>query len=163
MPPNLTRKEMSFTSLILIRTIRKTKGPLPRMGHVQTRSSELRHTKKQLAHKAKYSTRSEMSVREQRTRLQELKAEFLTHPKLDSYVAKLFDIALDDDHNNQAMALKLIADRVLPNNAFAHTAKGSNAVQINISGLTVDVQEKEIENSDMSSDCSDIEGEVIDG
>jgi hypothetical protein len=133
------------------------------MSHFEERRAELRHTKKQLAHKAKYSTRSEMSVREQRTRLQELKAEFLTHPKLDSYVSKLFDIALDDDHNNQSMALKLIADRVLPNNAFAHSAKGNNAVQINISGLTVDVQEKEVENTDMSSDCSDIEGEVLDG
>jgi hypothetical protein len=42
------------------------------------------------------------------------------------------------------MALKLIADRVLPNNAFAHSAKGNNAVQINISGLSVDVQSKDI-------------------
>ena len=110
------------------------------MSHYQTRSAELKHTKKQLAHKAKYETRSEMSVREQRARLQELKAEFLTHPKLERYVSKLFDIALDDDHNNQSMALKLIADRVLPNNAFAHSAKGNNSVNINISGLTVDVQ-----------------------
>jgi hypothetical protein len=121
------------------------------MSHFEERRAELRHTKKQLAHKAKYSTRSEMSVREQRTRLQELKAEFLTHPKLDSYVSKLFDIALDDDHNNQSMALKLIADRVLPNNAFAHSAKGNNAVQINISGLTVDV----------NNSCSDIQEKEV--
>ena len=110
------------------------------MSHYQTRSAELKHTKKQLAHKAKYETRSEMSGREPRARLQELKAEFLTHPKLERYVSKLFDIALDDDHNNQSMALKLIADRVLPNNAFVHSAKGNNSVNINISGLQVDVQ-----------------------
>ena len=127
------------------------------MSHYQTRSAELKHTKKQLAHKAKYETRSEMSVREQRARLQELKAEFLTHPKLERYVSKLFDIALDDDHNNQSMALKLIADRVLPNNAFAHSAKGSNAVNINISGLTVDVQK------DITPTEDDIEGEVLNG
>ena len=113
------------------------------MSHYEARSQELKHTKKQLAHKAKYSTRSEMSVREQRTRLQELKAEFLTHPKLDSYVKKLFDIALDDDHQGQMGAIKLIADRVLPNQAFAHSAKGNNAVQINISGLNVEVQTKD--------------------
>lgn len=130
------------------------------MSHYQQRSQELRHTKKQLAHKAKYETRSEMSVREQRARLQELKAEFLTHPKLERYVSKLFDIALDDDHNNQSMALKLIADRVLPNQAFAHSSKGSNAVQINISGLTVSsVEEKEV-NPDIEPD---IEGETLDG
>ena len=115
------------------------------MSHYQERRQELKHTKRQLAHKAKYETRSEMSVREQRARLQELKAEFLTHPKLESYVSKLFDIALDDEHNNQSMALKLIADRVLPNQAFAHSSKGNNAVQINISGLTVEsVEEKEV-------------------
>jgi hypothetical protein len=68
------------------------------------------------------------------------------------------------------MALKLIADRVLPNQAFAHSSKGNNAVQINISGLTVDVnsscsdvQEKEVKDPDVNEDfhSSDIEGEVI--
>ena len=113
---------------------------LAKMGHYQARSKELKHTKKQLEHKARYETRSEMSVREQRARLQELKAEFLTHPKLDKYVSKLFDMALDDDHNNQSVAIRIIADRVLPNNAFAHSAKGNNSVNINISGLTVDVE-----------------------
>ena len=121
------------------------------MSHYEARSQELKHTKKQLAHKSKYSTRSEMSVREQRARLQELKAEFLTHPKLDSYVKKLFDIALDDDHQGQMGAIKLIADRVLPNQAFAHSAKGNNAVQINISGLSVDV----------SNSCSDIQEKEV--
>ena len=123
------------------------------MSHYQTRSAELKHTKKQLAHKAKYETRSEMSVREQRARLQELKAEFLTHPKLERYVSKLFDIALDDDHNNQSMALKLIADRVLPNQAFAHSSKGNNAVQINISGLSVtSIEEKEVNQPEDTED-----------
>ena len=122
------------------------------MSHYEARSQELKHTKSQLAHKAKYSTRSEMSVREQRTRLQELKAEFLTHPKLDSYVKKLFDIALDDEHQGQMGAIKLIADRVLPNQAFAHSAKGNNAVQINISGLNVEVSSK-----DVTPDADDLE------
>lgn len=133
------------------------------MSHFEARSQELKHTKKQIAHKAKYSTRSEMSVREQRTRLQELKAEFLTHPKLDSYVKKLFDIALNDDHQGQMGAIKLIADRVLPNQAFAHSAKGNNAVQINISGLNVEVSSKDVSNScsddeasDVSNSCSDV-------
>ena len=46
------------------------------------------------------------------------------------------------------MALKLIADRVLPNQAFAHSSKGNNAVQINISGLSVAVEEKEVKQDD---------------
>jgi len=119
------------------------------MSFYQERKAELKHTKRQLAHKAKYSTRSEMSVREQRTRLQELKAEFLTNPKLDKYVKKLFDIALDDEHQGQMSAIKLIADRVLPNQAFAHSAKGNNSVQINISGLiTTSVDVKDVSPDD---------------
>ena len=129
------------------------------MSHYEARSQELKHTKKQLAHKAKYSTRSEMSVREQRTRLQELKAEFLTNPKLDSYVKKLFDIALDDEHQGQMSAIKLIADRVLPNQAFAHSAKGNNSVQINISGLNVEVQTKD--ESFQSKDITPQEDDVV--
>jgi lysyl-tRNA synthetase class II len=131
------------------------------MGYVQERSKELKETKRQLAHKAKYSTRQEMSVREQKAKLHDLKAQFLTHNKLGPFVNKIFDIAMDDDHKDQMSAVRLIADRVLPNQSFAHTSKGSNAVQINISGLNVEVKEKEVNQSE--DDLEDIEGEVIDG
>ena len=81
--------------------------------------------------------------------MQELKSEFLTNPKLDKYVKKLFDIALDDEHQGQMSAIKLIADRVLPNQAFAHSAKGNNSVQINISGLiTTSVDVKDVSPDD---------------
>ena len=127
------------------------------MGYVQERSKELKETKRQQAHKAKYSTRTEMSVREQKAKLHDLKAQFLNHNKLAPFVNKIFDIAMDDDHKDQMSAVKLIADRVLPNQSFAHTSKGSNAVQINISGLNVEVKKEEKEIND------DIEGELADG
>jgi hypothetical protein len=63
---------------------------------------------------------------------------------LDRYVEKLFAIALDDDHSAQAMAMKLIAERILPIQSFTAESKKSSAVQINISGLKVDVEEKEV-------------------
>ena len=68
------------------------------MGYVQERSKELKETKRQQAHKAKYSTRTEMSVREQKAKLHDLKAQFLNHNKLAPFVNKIFDIAMDDDH-----------------------------------------------------------------
>jgi len=110
------------------------------MSHYEERSTELKATKRQLAHKAKYSTRQEMSVREQKAKLHELKAEFLSHNKLGAYVNKVFDIAMDDEHQGQMSAVKLIADRILPTQSFTHSSKGSNSVQINISGLAVDVR-----------------------
>ena len=127
------------------------------MGYVQDRSKDLKETKRQLAHKAKYSTRQEMSVREQKAKLHDLKAQFLNHNKLGPFVNKIFDIAMDDDHKDQMSAVRLIADRVLPNQSFAHTSKGSNAVQINISGLNVEVKQKEIAEAE-----SPMEDDVVD-
>ena len=131
------------------------------MSYTQERSKELKATKKQLAHKAKYSTRQEMSVREQRAKLHELRAQFLNHNKLGPFVNKIFDIAMDDDHKDQMSAVRLIADRVLPNQSFAHTSKGSNAVQINISGLNVEVKEKEVNQDSEGEEI--IEGELDNG
>ena len=85
---------------------------------------------------------AKMTRSQQQTRLAELKTEFLTHSSLDRYVKKLFDMALDDDHAGQTAAIKIIADRILPTASFSNENKTSSAVQINISGLTVDSVEK---------------------
>jgi len=61
-------------------------------------------------------------------------------------VKKLFDMALDDDHAGQTAAIKIIADRILPTASFSGESRANTAVQINISGLTVDsVEEKPVE------------------
>lgn len=92
---------------------------------------------------------AKMSREEQRHRLSLLKAEFLTHSSLDRYIEKLFSMALDDEHSGQAVAIKIIAERILPVQSFTAESKKSSAVNINISGLKVDVEpEKDV--SDVS-------------
>ena len=97
---------------------------------------DARRAKKELAR---------MSREEQRHRLSLLKAEFLTHSSLDRYIEKLFAMALDDDHSAQAVAIKIIAERILPVQSFTAESKKSSAVNINITGLKVDVEpEKDV-------------------
>tara|TARA_B100001059_G_C17589884_1_gene454101 strand:- start:193 stop:573 length:381 start_codon:yes stop_codon:yes gene_type:complete len=83
---------------------------------------------------------AKLSREEQRHRLSLLRAEFLTHSSLDRYVEKLFSMALDDDHQAQSVAIKLIAERILPVQSFTAESKKSSAVNINITGLKVDVE-----------------------
>lgn len=85
-----------------------------------------------------------MSRRAQAERLHELKAKFLTNKRLEPLVTKLFDIAMDDDHDGQMQAIKLITDRILPTAGFSGEQNKSSAVQINITGLQVAVDEKPV-------------------
>jgi hypothetical protein len=93
-----------------------------------------------------------MSRREQTERLHALKAQFLSNKKLGPLVEKLFDIAMDDDHDGQMQAMKMIADKILPTNSFSAESKKSSAVQINISGLQVStIEEKDISKEEVVS------------
>ena len=118
------------------------------MSHYEDRKEEMRARKKAVRDtaRAEKTALAKMTRSQQQTRLAELKTEFLTHSSLDRYVKKLFDMALDDDHAGQTAAIKIIADRILPTASFSNENKTSSAVQINISGLTVDsVEEKPVE------------------
>lgn len=89
-----------------------------------------------------------MSQAEQRRKLHELRAQFLKSNRLDSFITKLFDVAMDDDHSAQAVAMKMIADRILPATSFSGEDKKSSAVQINITGLQVSSVEKEVKSDE---------------
>ena len=90
-----------------------------------------------------------MSRREQTERMHELKAKFLSNKKLGPLVEKMFDIAMNDEHDGQMQAMKMIADKILPTQSFSSESKKSSAVQINISGLQVSaIEEKDITNDD---------------
>ena len=91
-----------------------------------------------------------MSRRQQTERLHELKAQFLSHKKLGPLIEKLFDIAMDDDHDGQMQAMKTITDKILPTQSFSAESKKSSAVQINISGLQVAVEEKPVNDEPVS-------------
>ena len=89
--------------------------------------------------------------------INEYKARMLASPKSRLVLETIFDAALDNDHNNQAAAWKLVMDRMLPVGIFEREVMkdgGRNAIQINISGVgAVDI------GSDSSNEV--IEGEVI--
>ena len=93
--------------------------------------------KKEIAERKKETGRHLMSAREQTRQLHALKAELLTHKNAKRFVNKLFDIAMNDEHDGQMQAMKMVADRLLPNAGFSLDSKKSTAVQINISGLQV--------------------------
>ena len=89
-----------------------------------------------------------MSRREQTERLHELKAQFLSNKTLGPLVEKMFDIAMNDEHDGQMQAMKMIADKILPTQSFSAESKKSSAVQINISGLQVSAVEEKPVNDD---------------
>ena len=89
-----------------------------------------------------------MTQADQRRKMHELKARFLNSNRLEPFVAKLFDMAMDDEHQGQVAAMKLIADRILPATAFSGEDKKSSAVQINITGLQVSSVEKEVKSEE---------------
>ncbi len=91
-----------------------------------------RPSKKELA-----STK-DMTKREQSAALREYRQRLLLNPKSPKLIEKLFDTAFDDDHKNQAVAMKLLADRIMPLAGFTADGKQQASVSINITGLGSD-------------------------
>jgi hypothetical protein len=61
----------------------------------------------------------------------------------DAVLKKTIDIALNDDHQHQMAAIKLLMDRALPVSFFENkdnTGSGGNGIVINISGLAPKVE-----------------------
>ena len=77
----------------------------------------------------------EMTKREQSQALKQFRERLLLHPKSPALIEKLFNTALDDEAKNQAVAMKLLADRLLPVAGFTADGKANNAVSINITGI----------------------------
>jgi len=71
--------------------------------------------------------------------LKEYKERMLNSPKSRKVLDAILNAALDDEHKHQAVAWKIVADRILPISSFTE-AKGSGAsVNITISGIGGDV------------------------
>lgn len=77
----------------------------------------------------------------------------------DAVLKKTIDIALNDDHQHQMAAIKLLMDRALPVSFFENKDSNSgtgSGIVINISGLSTPKIES-------SSDVIDIEAEDVNG
>jgi hypothetical protein len=73
-------------------------------------------------------------------RLKELK-RMLVESKGEAVVKKVIDIAMNDDHPQQMVALKMCMERALPVSLFEKTSAQRSAVNITISGIGVQVGE----------------------
>lgn len=78
----------------------------------------------------------QMTKREQSAALKDFRQRLLLNPRSPKLVEKMFDMAFDDEHRNQAVAMKLLADRLMPVAGFTADGKANAAVSINITGLT---------------------------
>lgn len=96
--------------------------------------------------KALQSTK-DLSKRQQAAALKEFRARLLLNPKSPALIEKLFDIAFDDEHKQQAVAMKLLADRLMPVAGFTADGKQQAQVSINISGIGVPSGSVTVENA----------------
>jgi hypothetical protein len=92
--------------------------------------------------------------------MNDYKAAMLARPSSEKVIEKMYNIALDDDHKHQAIAMKMIVDRVLPVKAFEQdVTKGAGKSGINITISTVgDVAVSGSDSGDSDSDGA-IDGE----
>lgn len=71
--------------------------------------------------------------------INEYKTRMLASPKSRKVLDSIMDAALNDEHKHQAVAWKIVADRILPIAAFEKGVRdsgGKSAIQINITGMT---------------------------
>jgi hypothetical protein len=109
--------------------------------------------------KADLESTNSLTKREQSAKLKEFRQRLLLNPKSEKLIEHLFTVALDDEHKNQPVAMKLLADRLLPVAGFTHDGKQQASVSINISGLgvssdtgvTIDGHSGDIEDNDEQS------------
>jgi hypothetical protein len=85
--------------------------------------------------KADLEATKELSKRQQAQKLREFRQRLLLNPKSEKLIEHLFKTALDDEAKNQAVAMKLLTDRLLPVAGFTMDQKSAPSVSINITGL----------------------------
>ena len=95
-----------------------------------------------------------MTKREQASALKEFRKRLLLNPRSPKLLEKMFDTAFDDEHKQQGLAMKLLADRLMPLAGFTADGKTNAQVSINISGLNdsvvIDGSTGTVENDDES-------------
>ena len=109
--------------------------------------------------KAALQSTKDLSKRQQAAALKDCRARLLLNPKSPALIEKMFDIAFDDEHKQQAVALKLLADRLMPVAGFTSDGKQQAQVSINISGIGVPSGSVTVENG--ADDAEDGEYEEL--
>lgn len=100
-----------------------------------TQSKDVSKGKRGRPSKKDLANTKQLSKREQAARLREFRQRLLLNPQSEAFIKHLFNTALDDEAKNQGVAMKLLADRLLPVAGFTHDGKQQASVSINISGI----------------------------
>ena len=73
-----------------------------------------------------------------------MKQTFVDHPDVPKVREKVVSAALDDDHKNQAVAQKILMDRILPISTFD---KGTDFKErINVTISTIPIKDEKVIN-----------------
>ena len=64
--------------------------------------------------------------------MDEYKARMLNSPKSKHVLKKILDAALDDEHKHQAVAWKIVSDRIVPVSNFEAKDTGTGGIAITI-------------------------------
>lgn len=83
----------------------------------------------------------QMSKREQAEVMKSFRQRMLLNPDSPKVIESIYRAALDDDHKNQAVAWKLLMDRMAPVAGFSAENRHTPAVAITISGIGDDVKD----------------------
>ena len=85
--------------------------------------------------------------------MKDYRSRMLNSPKSPKVLDSIFAAALDDEHKHQAVAWKLIVDRIVPVAGFEGDSKGAKGgIEIVISGLTATA-------TSIDGECKDITDE----
>jgi hypothetical protein len=97
----------------------------------------------------------DMSKREQAAAMKEFRKRLLLHPSSPKLIEKLFTTAFDDEAKQQGLAMKLLADRLMPVAGFTSDGKQQNQVSINITGIGTDTESPGVTISGSSGEVED--------
>lgn len=82
----------------------------------------------------------------------------------DKVVKKVLSKALDDDDKDQTICLKMVMDRVIPQD-YMQRVKSGNKIEIQISGVDspVNISSHDVNTGSALNEVQTIDGDVIDG
>lgn len=123
--------------------------------NVPKRRGRGRPTKKEIKAKSKGGRGQVGRPKGDAAIINEYKARMLASPKSEAVLAKVFAVALDDEHKHQAACMKMVMDRMLPISYFEKD-KGSKG----IGGVKIVIEDAGAVN--ISSGDVEEQGEVVD-
>ena len=122
------------------------------MPNEDNRPKRGRPSKKELA------STDNMSRRQTAAAIKEYKQRLLLHPDSPRVINSIVEAALNDEHKHQAIAWKLMLDRIAPVASFSAENRATPSVEITIKGIGEDdIRDITPDGDDSGDDVLDVE------